>query len=528
MVRQYIGARYVPKFYENSDGTHEWRSGVAYEPLTIVSYNGNSYTSKKPVPSNIGDPSANGEYWAVTGLYNEQVEALREAVEELKDEYDDLDRKVICLSQNPTRNPTGTSTALKVANHAFLIDLGLFLNFAENVATLKKYGIDTIDGILITHYHGDHDGNPYSDGDYSAWADEFDMSSCVFYLPLDPPAGVSAWESTSKTKLMAAYPDNQFLFPPYGNIDFRGITIEAFNNLQSDYDYYIANNVTDYNQYSQMVRAEYLGSSILVMGDAGEPAQNYQYSLGKFKHTTVYCLPHHGLDGAASIGMLNRIAPKYMFVSNGYNSNNFMRDYALAYADRNNVPVMEGVLNYPDAVVGDFSAGEFLSGSCRAHTTYAGYGHKTIYVNPATPATVYQDGTQSHPYSSMRRAICACTGGFNTIMVEGDMTNDNAGAVQITRDNGHVEIMGQGHSAAGLSILVAHGASFLLNSFFNPDVVTLDECSVGRIVACGTIGQLQVRESMLVGSSFTITTGGYRSSFVAIGPTVYTGTGNFT
>lgn len=89
-VTQYIGARYVPKFYENSDGTEEWRAGVEYEPLTIVTYNGNSYTSKKPVPSNIGNPSDNPSYWASTGNYNQQVEEYRQQVEEYKAEVDDI------------------------------------------------------------------------------------------------------------------------------------------------------------------------------------------------------------------------------------------------------------------------------------------------------------------------------------------------------------------------------------------------------------------------------------------------------
>lgn len=85
---QYVGARYVPLFYENSDGTPEWRAGVAYEPLTIVTYNGNSYTSKIPVPANIGNPSANNRYWASTGVYNQQVENLRVQVEELQEQAD--------------------------------------------------------------------------------------------------------------------------------------------------------------------------------------------------------------------------------------------------------------------------------------------------------------------------------------------------------------------------------------------------------------------------------------------------------
>ena len=53
IVREYIGARYVPKFFENENNTPEWAPNVQYEPLTIVTYNQNSYTSKKPVPASV-------------------------------------------------------------------------------------------------------------------------------------------------------------------------------------------------------------------------------------------------------------------------------------------------------------------------------------------------------------------------------------------------------------------------------------------------------------------------------------------
>lgn len=75
-TRQYIGARYVPKFYENSLGTAEWQAGVMYEPLTIVTYNGNSYTSKRNVPANVGAPNENTFYWVSTGNFNEQLQEL--------------------------------------------------------------------------------------------------------------------------------------------------------------------------------------------------------------------------------------------------------------------------------------------------------------------------------------------------------------------------------------------------------------------------------------------------------------------
>lgn len=88
MTGQYIGARYVPKFFENAQGGNDWTSGVIYEPLTIVTYNGNSYTSKRAVPATVGNPSSNPTYWAATGLYNAQVEELRQEVEAYKAEVD--------------------------------------------------------------------------------------------------------------------------------------------------------------------------------------------------------------------------------------------------------------------------------------------------------------------------------------------------------------------------------------------------------------------------------------------------------
>lgn len=83
-TRQYIGARYVPKFFDFG-GSTEWREGVAYEALTIVTRNGNSFTSKIPVPSNIGAPESNPTYWAATGIYNEQVASLSQAVSGLNE-----------------------------------------------------------------------------------------------------------------------------------------------------------------------------------------------------------------------------------------------------------------------------------------------------------------------------------------------------------------------------------------------------------------------------------------------------------
>lgn len=74
---QYVGARYVPKFAEPID----WDTERGYESLTIVTYKGESYTSKCPVPPGID--IKNTRYWALTGANNAQVEEYKNQVKDL-------------------------------------------------------------------------------------------------------------------------------------------------------------------------------------------------------------------------------------------------------------------------------------------------------------------------------------------------------------------------------------------------------------------------------------------------------------
>lgn len=73
-VTQYIGARYVPLFADPI----EWDSKRAYEPLTIVLYQGNSFTTRQYTPSGID--INNEAFWAETGNYNAQIEQYRQEV----------------------------------------------------------------------------------------------------------------------------------------------------------------------------------------------------------------------------------------------------------------------------------------------------------------------------------------------------------------------------------------------------------------------------------------------------------------
>lgn len=78
-TRQYIGARYVPIFGRKGETSIQWDNSAPYEPLTVVLYQGNSYTSRQYVPE--GVEITNEAFWALTGNYNAQIEAYRQEVQ---------------------------------------------------------------------------------------------------------------------------------------------------------------------------------------------------------------------------------------------------------------------------------------------------------------------------------------------------------------------------------------------------------------------------------------------------------------
>lgn len=85
-VREYIGARYVPLYIG------EWDVGEEYEPLSVVTYQGASYTSRQAVPANT--PITDTTYWVITGNYNAQIEAYRQEVFSFDGRIDTLEGKV--------------------------------------------------------------------------------------------------------------------------------------------------------------------------------------------------------------------------------------------------------------------------------------------------------------------------------------------------------------------------------------------------------------------------------------------------
>lgn len=81
---QYVGARYVPVFFKNPNGTAEWKANTYYEAMTIVYYNNSTYISRMPVPVSIGNPAENSNYWLLSGNYNGQIMAIQKSISDIE------------------------------------------------------------------------------------------------------------------------------------------------------------------------------------------------------------------------------------------------------------------------------------------------------------------------------------------------------------------------------------------------------------------------------------------------------------
>ena len=164
MIKQYVGARYVPKFYENSLNplSNEWEENVNYEALTVVTYLNDSYTSKKPVPVTVGNPRNNSEYWSLTGAYNAQVEQYREEVIELSENVEIFEEatnnKIGDLEDLETEDKTSivnaiNSTLSSAKKYLFIGDSYAELSWGSWIdVTVEKLGINSND------YYEKHEG----------------------------------------------------------------------------------------------------------------------------------------------------------------------------------------------------------------------------------------------------------------------------------------------------------------------------------------------------------------------------------
>lgn len=120
-TRQYIGARYVPIFGRKGEQSIQWDNSKPYEPLTIVLYQGDSYTSRQYVPE--GVEITNELFWALTGNYNAQIEAYRREVQGFSDRIDAVEESNLAQADQLAGTTTSGLKELITTNTEHLADV---------------------------------------------------------------------------------------------------------------------------------------------------------------------------------------------------------------------------------------------------------------------------------------------------------------------------------------------------------------------------------------------------------------------
>lgn len=159
-MSRYVGARYVPVL------GGDWDNTLAYEPLVMVQYLGDTYTSRKYVPA--GTALTNTEYWVKTANFNQQLAATDDRLHDAEDLIHDLDREmpkvVEVTAAFPTTLAAGAGTLWQLA--------------VTSLPTGYKVG-----GLLGVRFISSNNENLVSMVSIDAWCwdDEYNMNFSIYY-----------------------------------------------------------------------------------------------------------------------------------------------------------------------------------------------------------------------------------------------------------------------------------------------------------------------------------------------------------
>lgn len=194
----------------------------------------------------------------------------------------------------------GQSLLLQKNSHAMMIDTGHAGEIASTLDRLQKYGINTIDTLVLTHLHPDHASG------YFRLHESFDEMK-VYHncqaLAVNVEPDMVRWVRDA-----VQGNDNVGCIQAGDVLDFDGVKIYVLWPVR------IENNNLNYN--SLVLSIEPQDASILVMGDAGFAAERHLLD-SDFSNRKIDLLVvgHHGAKDASSEEFISSLKPRYSVVS---------------------------------------------------------------------------------------------------------------------------------------------------------------------------------------------------------------------
>lgn len=237
---KYIGARYVPIF----DG--EWSNTKTYEPLTVVTNEGNSYISKTNVPTGI--EINNETYWVLFSNYNAQIQQLINEIEQAQSDITENSNDINVLESTVSNLPM-VPTELERTNYKNWVLQCLASYLAQNsfssciVGTPSKTGVpivfiyQNLSGYLGLYGSGDFDYTDTTTVDTTEYKNFY--ADCTTFTSLitkgilyaDSPYYLAFNGSPTQQELYNAGQENPDLNKPF--------TYDCFNNFNPDENAYV-------------------------------------------------------------------------------------------------------------------------------------------------------------------------------------------------------------------------------------------------------------------------------------------------
>ncbi len=237
-------------------------------------------------------------------------------------------------SGDDTDNSTrlGLCAIIATGTHAVLIDTGNDPDATQLLAALSAAGVDTIDAVIITHWHADHIQGLSGLVDPGQTA--ISLADSVLYCPhgqidigqvtgySEVGSGWSSYMSLDASWKATWTSDYGGYVEPeeYDEAVINGVTY-MFNNLDpakfADYYDYTRGQtgaesdprISNYNNFSMVVTARYADTACVFMADLELPATKNNAEIAAW--ADLFQIEHHGLNYQTDPGYLSSIHAKY-------------------------------------------------------------------------------------------------------------------------------------------------------------------------------------------------------------------------
>lgn len=194
----------------------------------------------------------------------------------------------------------GQSLLIQKNNRAMMIDTGHVGEIASTLKRVKEYGVNTIDVLVLTHLHPDH-----ASGFFRLYESFNNMK--IYYncqpLAVNVAPDMVRWLSDALQRT-----ENTSCLQAGDAFQFDDVKLSVL------WPVIIENNNLNYN--SLVLRIEFQGASMLVMGDAGFSAEQYLIDKNLIdKNLDILLVGHHGAKDASSELFISKLKPEYSVVS---------------------------------------------------------------------------------------------------------------------------------------------------------------------------------------------------------------------